>query len=240
MPHNRDRKKPLGPSLPHHRTNGSRIRRLGRLSQCAMHTAPALQPERHFQPRQHRLHPSHRTCAPWARRMQCRCSLASDFSSLSIPSRGTLRAFSGSCHLLGLCRTLQFVRLGSRFAQLAWVNSLAPTAQQISRGKTRYLHCIDAGFTTSGSPCGTKCTPTADGGLRVTCPLAPGASRLISGFSRRAGPRCSSPRSFGLGFLQTRLATTPLPFSLPSALRKPGHRTFTYKVTCHARHTRPG
>ena len=35
-----------------------------------------------------------------------------------------------------------------------------------------------------------------------------------------------------------RLATTPLPFSLPSALRKPGHRTCTYKVTRHARRTR--
>jgi hypothetical protein len=35
-----------------------------------------------------------------------------------------------------------------------------------------------------------------------------------------------------------RLATTPLPFSLPSALRKPGHRTSTYEVTRHARRTR--
>ena len=35
-----------------------------------------------------------------------------------------------------------------------------------------------------------------------------------------------------------RLATTALPFSLPSALRKPGYRTFTYKVTRHARRTR--
>src|SRR5215207_7692265 len=33
-------------------------------------------------------------------------------------------------------------------------------------------------------------------GFAVTCPHAPDASRLISGF-------CSSPRSFGLGFLQT-------------------------------------
>ena len=33
-------------------------------------------------------------------------------------------------------------------------------------------------------------------GFAVTCPLAPDASRIISGF-------CSSPRSFGLGFLQT-------------------------------------
>jgi hypothetical protein len=32
-------------------------------------------------------------------------------------------------------------------------------------------------------------------GFVVTCPLAPDASRLISGF-------CSSSRSFGLGFLQ--------------------------------------
>jgi len=30
----------------------------------------------------------------------------------------------------------------------------------------------------------------------VTCPLVPSAPHLISGF-------CSSPRSFGLGFLQT-------------------------------------
>ncbi|EGQ61051.1 hypothetical protein GGI1_04202, partial [Acidithiobacillus sp. GGI-221] len=33
-------------------------------------------------------------------------------------------------------------------------------------------------------------------GFAVTCPLVPDASRLISGF-------CSSPRSLGLGFLQT-------------------------------------
>ena len=37
-----------------------------------------------------------------------------------------------------------------------------------------------------------------------------------------------------------RLAATPLPFSLPSALRKPGHRTSTYEVTRHARRTRKG
>ena len=37
---------------------------------------------------------------------------------------------------------------------------------EISRGKTRYLHCIDAGF--------TKCTPTADGGLRGHVPARPG------------------------------------------------------------------
>jgi len=97
----RDREKPHGSPLPHHRTNGSRIRRFGRLSQGAKHTALARQPERHLQPRQRRFHPSHRACAPWTRRMQYRCSLASDLSSLSIPSRGTVRAFSDSRHLSG-------------------------------------------------------------------------------------------------------------------------------------------
>ena len=42
-------------------------------------------------------------------------------------------------------------------------------------------------------------------GFAITCPLAPDASRLISGFSRQGGSRCSSPRSFGLDFLQTPL-----------------------------------
>ena len=37
---------------------------------------------------------------------------------------------------------------------------------EISRGKTRYLHCMDAGF--------TKCTPFADGGLRGHVPARPG------------------------------------------------------------------
>ena len=36
---NRDREKPHGSPLPHHRTNGSRIRRFGRLSRCTKHTA---------------------------------------------------------------------------------------------------------------------------------------------------------------------------------------------------------
>ena len=42
----------------------------------------------------------------------------------------------------------------------------APTTRQISRGKTRHLHCISAGF--------TKCTPAADGGLRGQRPTRPG------------------------------------------------------------------
>ena len=44
--------------------------------------------------------------------------------------------------------------------------SILRSTGEISRGKTRYLHCIDAGF--------TKCTPTADGGLRGHVPARPG------------------------------------------------------------------
>jgi len=111
------------------------------------------------------------------------------------PLSGTVRAFSDSRHLLRTLQTsaVRSARLSPRPVGVGQLTSA--TARQISQGTTRYLPCIDAGF--------TKCTPTADGGLRGHVPLAPDASRLISGFSRRAGPRCSSPRSFGLDFLQT-------------------------------------
>ena len=67
-----------------------------------------------------------------------------------------------------LCRLLPIVRLGLRLAQLALEYSLLPTVRQISRGKTRYLPCIDAEF--------TKCIPTADGGLRGHVPARPGCT----------------------------------------------------------------
>ena len=44
--------------------------------------------------------------------------------------------------------------------------SIFRSTGEISRGKTRYLHCINAGF--------TKCTPTADGGLHGHVPARPG------------------------------------------------------------------
>ena len=50
------------------------------------------------------------------------------------------------------------------------------STREISRGKTRYLRCIDAGFMTEGNPRGTKCTPTADGGLRGHVPARPGCT----------------------------------------------------------------
>ena len=157
MSHNRDREKPHGSPLPHHRTNGSRIRRFGRLSQRTKHTAPARQPERHLQPRQPRFHPG---------RMQYRCSLASDFSSLSIPSQGTVRAFSSLRHLVRplLTSADRSARLAPRSVGVG-ILTIANN-RQISRGKTHYRPCIGAGF--------TKCTPTADGGLRGHVPARPG------------------------------------------------------------------
>ena len=73
---------------------------------------------------------------------------------------------------------------------------------EISRGKTRILPRIGAGFMTGRNPCGTKCTHPgvaagfADGGLGGHVPTGPDASRLISGF-------CSSPRDFVLGARST-------------------------------------
>ncbi len=99
-----DRGKPHDYPLPHHRTNGLRIRRFGRLGQLAPRTACASQPELHYPPHPLRFHPSRRTHAPRTRRMHYCCSLTGDFSSLSIPFRGTVRAFSlwlcGSAYLL--------------------------------------------------------------------------------------------------------------------------------------------
>ncbi len=63
-----------------------------------------------------RLHPSHRAYAPWIRRMQCRRSLASDLSSLSIPSRGTIRVFAVQC-----CSSCQ---PGLRLSTLQCLNSV--------------------------------------------------------------------------------------------------------------------
>ena len=65
---------------------------------------------------------------------------------------------------------------------------LPPNTIQISHGKTQNFPCVDARF--------IKPTPTQMEDFAVTCQLVPDGPHLISGF-------CSSPRSFGLGFLQT-------------------------------------
>ena len=94
---------------------------------------------------------------------------------------------------------------------------------QISRSKTQNLQCVNAGF--------IKHTFSQMEDFTVTCPLVLSVPHLISG-------SCSSPRAFGLGFsmrvfarvattAKPCLTTTPLPFSLPSALLLPGTGTST-------------
>ena len=123
-------------------------------------------------PRHQQFHPSPRACARGTRRMQYRQSLAFDFSSLSSPSRSTVRAFVGlswlSAFTLPTTPSADFCRaLEAGYPASSHAASFdAPTTRQISRGKTRHLHCISAGF--------TKCTPAADGGLRGQRPTRPG------------------------------------------------------------------
>jgi len=111
--------------------------------------------------------------------------------------------------------------------------SILRSTGEASRGKTRYLRCIDAGFMTEGNPRGIKhiLLPQMED-FAVTCPLVPNVPHLISG-------SCSSSRSFGLGFLQTPPRDDALALLLAFGSAKPGHRTFTYEVTRHARRTRP-
>jgi len=63
-----------------------------------------------------------------------------------------------------LTSACQWARIAPRSVR-AGFGSLA-NSRQISRGKTRYFRCVDAGF--------TKCIPTADGGLRGHVPARPG------------------------------------------------------------------
>ena len=61
-------------------------------------------------------------------------------------------------------------------------------ALQTSRSKTQNFRCVNAGFITH--------TPPRMEDFGVACPFVPGVPHLVSG-------SCSSPRAFGLGFLQT-------------------------------------
>ena len=135
------------------------------MSRCAKRTAPARQPERLLEPRQRRLHPSHRARAPWTRRMQCQRPLAGNLSSLSIPSRGTVQAFSDSRHLLRPLQTsaVRSARLSPHPVGVG--HSPAPTARQISQGKTQNVPRVDAGF--------IKHAPRENGGLRGHVPARP-------------------------------------------------------------------
>ncbi len=106
-----------------------------------------------------------------------------------IPNMPTMPS-ADFCHTVKFdCSHLSHAISRKRLAMAVW---------QTSRGKTRNFQCVNAGF--------IKHTPMWMEDFVVTCQLVPGVPHLISGF-------CSSPRIFGLGFLQARLATVPLPFS---------------------------
>ena len=120
----RDRGRPHGLPLPHHRTNGSRIRRFGRLGrERPAHTAAtAPQPESLLVARQPRFHPSPRARAPKTRRMHYRCSLPSEYPSLSSPSRDTVRVFGQLHDLLYPLQT-----------SLPWSERIAPPSANFFR-----------------------------------------------------------------------------------------------------------
>ncbi len=120
--------------------------------------------------------------------MQSHRSLASDFPSLSIPSRGTVRAFGKPfvAQRLGWSTTpsadfCHALKVG--FPAFSRCRFRVGDTGQISRGKTRILPRIDAGFTT--------CIPFADGGLGGHVPTGPGCTSLAG----RSGARraCPSP-----------------------------------------------
>ena len=166
--------------------------------------------KRLFQPHQWRFHPSQQAYARRTRRMQYHHSPASDFSSHSIPFRGTVRAFSvARCRLACL-----FLRLSALQCPISFACS-TPTTPPADFSTALNAGCptFSAGLATSapGRSPGVRHVSVAARapdlqsasqpqmeGFAVTCPLALDAPRLISGF-------CSSPRSFGFGFgfLQT-------------------------------------
>jgi len=82
---------------------------------------------------------------------------------------------------------------------------------ETSRGKTQNLPCVDAGF--------IKHTPMRMEDFTVMCPLVPDVPHLISGF-------CSSPRSFGLGFLRTLSHDNALALLLAFGSAKTWHGDF--------------
>ena len=146
-----------------------------------------------------------------------------------------------------LCPLLTSPRYSAPIAQRP--ASLFRSTGEISRGKTRYRPCLDAGFTTG--------IPTAEGGLRSHVParpscLTPHIRSLLFASSLRLTLRAAlrafkivpydfviAPQ-FRIGRTdRPRLAATPLSFSWPSALRIPGHRTYTGSNAPCPAHTRP-
>ena len=159
-----------------------------------IHATP--QPERPLLPRQPRFHP----IKALARRMPYRSSLAIDDPSPLLPSRGTVRAFSGSRHLLRPLQTsaARSARLSPRPVGVG--HSLAPTARQISQGKTQNVSRVDAGF--------IKHAPLRMEDFTVTCQLVPGVPHPAIG-----GIPVPRPALLDWASSRPHLTVTPLPFS---------------------------
>ena len=181
--------------LPHHRTNGSRIRRFGRLSQGTAKMNAALQPECPLLPRQPRFHP----IEALARRMQYRSSLAIDCSSLLLPSRGTVRAFDGSPPTTPFADFFLAVR-GNHFPLSQFLpHAESQGTRKISRGKTQNVPRVDAEF--------IKHTPT---GRWRTSRSRARSSRVYHTSDPVRVPR---PALLDWASFRPHLTMTPLPFS---------------------------
>ena len=83
--------------------------------------------------------------------------------------------------------------------------SILRSTGEISRGKTRYLHCIDAGF--------TKCT------LHRRWRTSRSRARSSRVHHASYPVLVHRPAALDWASFRPRLAATPLPFSLPSALQ---------------------
>jgi hypothetical protein len=108
--------------------------------------------------------------------MQYRHSLTSDLPSLSIPSRGTVRAFSRLCGFepspLPSTPSADFSTVFSAGCPTpSRTPLLAYCTGEISRGKTRILPRIGAGFTKCTHP--SVAASLADGGLGGHVPARP-------------------------------------------------------------------
>ena len=95
---------------------------------------------------------------------------------------------------------------------------------ETSRGKTQSLPRVDAGFIKHAPLCRWRASRS-----RARSPRRYHTSYPVP--VRR-------PALLDWASFRPRLTTMPLPFSLPSARRKPGVGAFTPQVLCHARHTR--
>ena len=165
------------PPLPHHRTYGSRIRRFGKVSQLTSSTGRLLPMSQPW------FHPLPSRVARMLSRMRYLVWLCRRPSPLPFgPSSQRTTMPSADFSPLVKKHYYSF----SQFPSRATVRG----KREISRGKTQNLPCLDAGF--------IKHTPIADGGLCLHVPTRPECTT-----SRLQRDSCSSPRSFGLSFLQT-------------------------------------